>query len=78
MEIYTGASDRILRRLVVDTTVADPDTHKTGRYVLDLTLTKVNQDQTIKAPANPHPFSELLQKATSGQGAGLGQLFGGP
>jgi hypothetical protein len=78
VQIYTGASDRILRRLVVDTRVQDPETHKTGRYVVDLTLTKVNQDQAIKAPANPHPFSELLQKATSGNGAGLGQLFGGP
>ena len=28
VQIYTGASDRILRRLVVDTTVADPDTHE--------------------------------------------------
>lgn len=78
VEVYTGASDRILRRLVVKSTVQDPDTHKTGRYVVDLTLTKVNQDQQISAPANPHPFSELLQKAAGGDGAGLGQLFGGP
>jgi hypothetical protein len=78
VEVYTGASDRILRRLVVKSTVQDPDTHKTGRYVVDLTLTKVNQDQQISAPANPHPFSELLQKAAGGDGAGLGRLFGGP
>jgi hypothetical protein len=78
VQIYTGASDRILRRLVVDTTVADPDTHKTGRYVVDLTLTKVNQDQKISAPANAHPFSELLQKAAGGTAGGLAQLFGGP
>jgi hypothetical protein len=78
VQVYTGASDRILRRLVVETTVRDPDTEKTGRYVLDLTFTKVNQNQTINAPADPHPFSELLAKAATGNGAGLGRLFAGP
>jgi hypothetical protein len=78
VQVYTGASDRILRRLVVDTTVKDPDSEKTGRFVVDLTLTKVNQDQTIAAPANARSFGELLQKAATGSGGGLGKLFGGP
>jgi hypothetical protein len=77
VELYTGASDRILRRLVVDATVKDPDSQKTGRLVADLTLTKVNQDQAIAAPANARPFSELLQKVASGNG-GMDRLFGGP
>jgi len=78
VQVYTGASDRILRRLVVDTKVKDPDSQKTARFVVDLTLTKVNQDQTIAAPANPHSFGELLLKAASGHGGDLGKLFGGP
>jgi hypothetical protein len=78
VQVYTGASDRILRRLVVDTTAKDPDSGRTGRFVVDLTLTKVNQDQKIGAPANARPFGELLQKAAAGDGSGFGKLFGGP
>jgi hypothetical protein len=78
VQVYTGASDRILRRLVLDATAKDPDSGRTGRFVVDLTLTKVNQDQQIAAPANPRPFGELLQKAASGHGGDLGKLFGGP
>jgi hypothetical protein len=50
--VYTGATDRILRRLVVD-----------GDEVrFDLTLTRVGSDQDIEAPDDARPFSELLKR----------------
>ena len=56
--VYTGAEDRILRRLVVAGTVeGDP-------VQLDLTLTRVGSDQRIAAPKGARPFSELLIQKT--------------
>jgi hypothetical protein len=52
IEVYTGAADSQLRRLVVRA--------KDG--VVNLTLTKVGEEQTIAAPRNPRPFSELQRK----------------
>jgi hypothetical protein len=50
--VYTGVSDRILRRLVV-----------TGDDVrFDLTLSRVGSDQQIEAPDSARPFSELLER----------------
>jgi hypothetical protein len=62
--LYTGAADRVLRRLVV---TGDVD-H--GPAVLDVTFTRVGEDQTIAAPAHARPFSELLK--VTGAGALLG------
>jgi len=62
VEVYTGADDQILRRIVVHGDV------KGAPSVLDLTLTKVGQPQPITAPANPRPFTELL---AAGKAAGL-------
>ena len=50
--VFTGATDRVLRRLVVD----GPELH------VDLTLTRVDSDQDIEAPENARPFSELLKR----------------
>jgi hypothetical protein len=52
--LYTGADDRILRRLVVD---ADG---QGGPVVVDLTFAQVGEDPKIAAPANARPFAELL------------------
>jgi hypothetical protein len=50
--VFTGATDRILRRLVV-----------TGEDVrFDLTLTRVGEGQEIEAPDGARPFGELLQR----------------
>jgi hypothetical protein len=44
--------------------------------LLDLTFTKVGQEQTITAPSNPKPFTELLKAVDA---AGLADLgLGGP
>ncbi len=51
--VFTGATDRMLRRLVVT---------RSGTCVVDLTLTRVDEDQEIEAPKNARPFSELLKR----------------
>jgi hypothetical protein len=61
VQIYTGAQDRILRRLVVHGVLRAPGAKADSALDLDLKLTQVNQDQQISAPANPKPFSELLK-----------------
>ncbi|HEX6025996.1 MAG TPA: hypothetical protein VFZ00_28655 [Solirubrobacter sp.] len=50
--VYTGATDRILRRLVI----------KGDDVAFDLVLTRVGSDQDIEAPSGARPFSELLQR----------------
>jgi hypothetical protein len=55
ISVYTGAEDRVLRRVVVTGEVdGNPAT-------LDVTFTDVGNDQTIAAPADAKPFSELLK-----------------
>ena len=77
VQIYTGAQDRILRRLVVHAVVHDPQGKGDSALDLDLQFTKVNQDQQISAPANPKPFSELLKVTGALNGGGLSGLLGG-
>ena len=60
--VFTGAEDQVLRRLVVSGTATDGG----GRALLDLTLTKVGEDQSIEAPKNVKPFAELLAQFQSG------------
>jgi hypothetical protein len=72
VEIYTGADDRILRRLVVDLDVQAPEGSEiagsgSAALRLDLSLLEVNEDQEIEAPDDPRPFEELV-----GQAGGLG------
>ncbi|HEY7295066.1 MAG TPA: hypothetical protein VH916_08485, partial [Dehalococcoidia bacterium] len=61
VQIYTGAQDRILRRLVVHAVLHEPQAQSDSTLDLDLRFTAVNGDQQISAPANPKPFSELLK-----------------
>jgi hypothetical protein len=61
--VFTGAEDQVLRRLVVEGAAApssDTDGKDAGRALLDLTLTKVGEDQKIEAPSDARPFTELL------------------
>jgi hypothetical protein len=52
VEVYTGTADSQLRRLVV----------RNSDGVVDLTLTKVGEQQAIQAPKGARPFSELAGK----------------
>jgi hypothetical protein len=78
VEIYTGADDRIMRRMVVALKLDVPTDN--GNQALDVKLdmqfTDVNEDQDIKAPDNAKPFSELASKLQE-LGIGLNQLGAG-
>jgi hypothetical protein len=71
LTVYTGAEDRILRRLVVAADLKDTASKVDAAILFDVTFTKVGADQTFPAPANPKPFSELLKAVDA---AGLGDL----
>lgn len=76
VDIYTGESDHLLRRLELGAVVsATPQTQaalnglKTAKVKLKLEFSDLNQPQAISAPSNPQPASELLPS--------LQQLLGG-
>jgi len=74
--VYTGADDQILRRLTVSASLQDTASKVDAALLLDITFTKVGQDQQIEAPANARPFTELLQALDAAGLADLG-LGGG-
>ena len=71
VEVYTGVDDSILRRLVIDADLQDAASKIDAGISLDVTFTKVGQEQTITAPSNPKPFTELLKAVDA---AGLADL----
>jgi hypothetical protein len=64
-EVYVG-DDHIVRRITAQVTIEPPKDSKAGakrvELDLDLTLTGVNEEQTISAPDNAKPLSELFLK----------------
>jgi len=67
VDIYTGKSDHLLRRLdLIASVTGTPQTQSllgglsSATVTLQLRFTDLNKPQTIAAPANPKPFSELL------------------
>ena len=83
VEIYTGADDRIMRRLVIALGLQAPEGTQAGAQTVDirfdLQLLEVNEDQEIEAPENAKPFEDLLAQL---EGLGLsldnlGALGGG-
>ncbi len=83
VEIYTGADDRILRRMVVSLSLKMPEGATVGGAQsadirLDFQLLDVNEDQEIEAPENAKPFAELMKQLEGlGVGLDLGALGGG-
>jgi hypothetical protein len=80
VELYVG-DDHILRRIVAQATIEPPKSSKSGakkvEVDLDLTLTGVNEEQTIAAPANAKPLSDLFVKLGINPIELLGALQGG-
>ena len=77
VEIHTGKDDKILRRMVIAMDLTAPQNQQgvqNAKVKLDLSLTDLNEDQKIEAPANAKPFDELAQQLG---GLGLGGLGGG-
>jgi hypothetical protein len=79
VQVYTGKADKLLRRIVVSADIVDPSTKSDATATFDFTLNKVNQAQSIQAPANPKPFSDLSKLADQLKGSlgSLGALAGG-
>ena len=76
VEIYTGADDRIPRRIVVDLGLRAPEGRadagtQAADIRFDLQLLEVNEDQDIEAPKGAKPFDELVAQL---EGLGLGNL----
>jgi hypothetical protein len=84
VEIYTGADDRILRRIVIALGLTDPNSQQAFDVRFDLQLLEVNEDQEIEAPENAKSFEELTKKLEElgltdlgGLGVGIGGTGGG-
>jgi len=64
IDVYSGVDDHLLRRLVVSLGIAPPESAGAPVSSVDVefsvTLSDVNQPQTISAPSNPKPISDLL------------------
>jgi len=66
VEVWTGKSDRTLRRIVLKLDIDVPSDVRgragglsTGTLSFDLAINDLNQPQTITAPTNARPLSEL-------------------
>jgi predicted heme/steroid binding protein len=91
VDVYVG-DDHIIRRITAQATIEPPKSAKAGakrvELDLDLTLSGVNEEQTISAPAKSKPLSnlflklginplELLGSFQNGGSEGLGGLLEG-
>jgi hypothetical protein len=79
VDVYTGSSDHTLRRLTLSVSLVVPKDAqkaagglKSGELRFDLQIADLNSDQTINAPANPRPLTELQQALGVLQGGGSG------
>jgi hypothetical protein len=74
--VYTGAQDRVLRRLTVNADLKSASSKIDTAVLLDVTFTKVAEEQTFTAPSNPKPFGELLKAIDAAGIADLGLGLG--
>ena len=77
VEIYVGESDHIIRKVVAELTVEPKGSGEKVEIELELTLGKVNEKQTIKAPANAEPLEDLFGELGINPGEILGLMQGG-
>jgi hypothetical protein len=81
IDVYSGKDDRILRRLDLNLAITPPD--ESGATVdsvdleFSLTLSDVNAEQTIEAPSDAQPFSQLESDLGLPPGLLEGALGGG-
>lgn len=89
IEVYVGESDHIVRKVVADATVEPKGSGEKTEVELEFTLGKVNEPQTIKAPAGAESIEKLFGELGvnplellgaiegGGSGGGLGSLLEG-
>ncbi len=86
VEVYVGDDD-IVRKVVAELTVEPPETGESVRMDIEATLSEVNAEQTIEAPAKAQPLEdlfrelgvnplELLEGLSGGGAGGIGGLGG--
>ena len=76
-DIYSGQDDHILRRMTIDIGIQPPTGNVNSLdLTFDLTIGKVNESQTISAPSNAKPLTDLLSQlgVSPSQLGGLGSL----
>lgn len=66
VDIFTGKDDHVFRGMTVNLDAVQAN--RVARVLLDYRLADVNRGQTIGAPANPKPFSELTRQLQALQG----------
>jgi hypothetical protein len=79
LDVWSGKDDGILRRMTLDLSFAVPQSVqskagglKGGSLTADLTIADLNKDQTITAPKNARPFSDLTSQLQGLFGGALG------
>jgi len=81
IDVYSGTSDHLLRKLSLALQVTPPAgsgaTVSNVNLTFSITLSDVNQSQTITAPSNPKPISGLLQQLGIPGLPGIGGSTGG-
>ena len=72
MTVYTGAEDKILRRLTVNADLKTTASKIDAAVLLDVTFNKVGQEQSFAGAENPKPFGDLLKAIDAAGLANLG------
>jgi hypothetical protein len=80
IDVYSGTDNHLLNKLALTLTIAPPASAGSTVSSIDInfsvTLADVNQPQTISAPSNPKPLSDLLGQF--GLGGAIPGLGGSP
>ncbi|HKZ14375.1 MAG TPA: hypothetical protein VJL81_11065 [Solirubrobacterales bacterium] len=75
--VNVGEDDHIPRKVAATLTIEPKDTKETTEVELEFTLSKVNEKQTIKAPAGAEPIEKLFEKLGVNPFELLGMFEGG-
>jgi hypothetical protein len=76
-DIYVGEDDHIVRKVAADLTVEPKGSGEKAEIEFELTLGEVNEQQTIKAPANAEPLEKLFGQLGINPLELLGMMEGG-
>jgi hypothetical protein len=75
--VNIGEEDHIPRKVTADLTIEPKGSTESAEVELEFTLSKVNEKQTIKAPAGAEPIEKLFSKLGVNPFELLGMLEGG-
>jgi hypothetical protein len=76
-EIFVGEDDHIIRKVVAELTVEPKGSGEKVEVELEFSLGKVNEKQSIKAPANAEPLEKLFGELGINPNEILGLMQGG-